>query len=78
MQALTTFDNLKSGDLIISPIDNEVTEFLVSKSGYKYLANKTCMYDLYQFTPTDFYMYNGTKKVGEIDKEYFQKNNLAN
>lgn len=75
MEFLTTFKNLKHGDKIISPIDNEVTEFFVSKSGDKYLANKTCMYDLYQFTPSDFCVYTGNKEVGEIDKEYFNQRN---
>ena len=68
-----TFDNLKHGDKIISPIDNEVTEFYVSKSGDKYLAGKTSLFDLYQFNADDFYFYNGDKENGEVDKEYFKR-----
>lgn len=75
MEFLTTFDNLKHGDKIISPIDNEVTEFLIANDGEKYLANKTCMYNYVQFKPSDFCIYVGEKKVGEIDKDYFKQNN---
>ena len=67
-----TFDNLKHGDKIISPIDNEVTEFYVSKSGDKYLSGKTSLFDLYQFNADDFYFYDGDKENGEVDKEYFK------
>ena len=35
-----TFDNLKHGDKIISPIDNEVTEFYVSQDGAKKLQEQ--------------------------------------
>ena len=72
IKKIETFDNLKHGDKIISPIDNEVTEFYVSKSGDKYLAGKTSLFDIYQFDPDDFYFYNGKKEVGEVDKEYFK------
>ena len=72
MEKIITFDNLKHGDKIISPIDNEVTEFYVSKNGDKYLAGKTSLFDIYQFDPNDFYFYNGKKEVGEVDKEYFE------
>lgn len=69
---IETFDNLKHGDKIISPIDNEVTEFYVSRSGDKYLAGKTSLFDVYQFDSNDFYFYNGKKEVGEVDKDYFK------
>lgn len=72
IKKIETFDNLKHGDKIISPIDNEVTEFYVSKDGDKYLAGKTSLFDIYQFDPNDFYFYNGKKEVGEVDKEYFK------
>lgn len=75
MEFLTTFDNLKHGDKMISPTDNEVTEFLIANDGEKYLANKTCMYNYVQFTPSDFCMYTGDKEVGEVDKEYFNRRN---
>ncbi len=68
---LNSFDELKHKDKIISPIDSEVTEFLIDNEGDKYLANKGCMYPYVQFNPTDFYIYNGTKEVGEIDKDFF-------
>ncbi len=35
---IESFDNLKNGDLIISPIDNEVTQYLEGKDGNKYLT----------------------------------------
>lgn len=66
-----SFDNLNHGDKIISPIDNEVTEFYVTESGIKYLASKNSLYAIYQFREDDFYYYDGDKEVGEIDKEYF-------
>lgn len=69
---IESFDNLRHGDKIISPIDNEVTEFYLSKDGEKYLANKTSLYNLYQFDPDDFYFYNGNKEVGEIDNGFFR------
>lgn len=72
MKFLTTFDNLKHGDKIISPTDNEVTEFLIANDGKKYLANKTCMYNYVQFTPSDFCLYTGDKKIGEVDADYFK------
>lgn len=33
MERLTSFNQLKDGDRIISPIDNEVTEFMVDEDG---------------------------------------------
>ena len=68
---LKSFDALKHKDKIISPIDSEVTEFLINNEGEKYLANKNSMYPYVQFDPKDFYIYNGTKEVGEIDKDFF-------
>lgn len=68
---IKSFDNLKHGDLVISPIDSEVTQFFVLKDGSKYLASKKSLFDLLQFNAEDFYIYDGDKQVGEIDKEYF-------
>ena len=70
---LKTFDGLKHGDKIISPIDNEVTEFYVHTDGEKYLALKTSLFPIFQFLAEDFYIYDGEKEVGEIDKEFFNK-----
>ncbi len=69
---IESFDNLKHGDLIISPIDDEVTQFYVARDGNKYLSGKTSLFDLYQFDAKNFYFYNGNKQVGEIDKNYFK------
>ena len=75
MEFLTTFDNLKHGDKIISPIDNEVTEFYIHSDGSKYLASKNSLFEYYQFTPSGFCLYTGDKEVGEVDKEYFNQRN---
>jgi hypothetical protein len=69
---IRSFDNLKHGDKIISPSDNEVTEFYVDKDGDKYLTGKTSLFDLYQFNADDFYFYDGDKENGEVDKDYFK------
>lgn len=70
---IKSFDNLKHGDLIISPIDNEVTQFFVTKDGSKFLTGKISLFDLYQFNAENFYFYDGDKQIGEIDKEYFNE-----
>ena len=70
---IKSFDNLKHGDLIISPIDNEVTQFFVAKDGGKFLTGKISLFDLYQFNAENFYFYDGDKQIGEIDKEYFNE-----
>lgn len=72
-QPLESFDNLKSGDKIISPIDNEVTGFLIDREGDKYLTSKHSMFYFTQFNPKDFYIYDGEKEVGEIDLDYLLK-----
>lgn len=72
MEKLKTFDELKDGDLIISPIDNEVTEYKICSNGDKYLCSKKSMFDLFQFTPSDFYKYTGSKDIGEKDEEFFK------
>lgn len=69
---LKSFEDLKHGDLIISPIDNEVTAFYIDFDGEKFLANKTCVYSLFQFDADDFYIYDGEKEVGEIDKDFLK------
>lgn len=68
---LKTFEDLKHGDLIISPIDNEVTAFYIDFEEEKFLANKTCIYPYFQFDAEDFYIYDGEKEIGEKDEEYF-------
>ena len=64
-----TFDNLKHGDKIISPIDNEVTEFWVDKQGDKYLTGKESLFPLFQFNADDFYFYDGDKENGDFHME---------
>lgn len=68
---IETFDNLAYGDKIISPIDNEVTEFWVDKQGNKYLTGKKSLFPIFQFNADDFYFYDGDKENGEVDEEYF-------
>lgn len=70
-QKIKSFGELKRGDKIISPIDNEVTEFYIDKDGEKYLASKNSLYPIFQFDVDDFYIYDGEKEVGEVDKKYF-------
>ena len=67
-----SFEELKHGAKIISPIDNEVTEFYIDKAGEKYLVSKNCLFPYFQFDASDFYHYIGTKEVGEVDVEYFE------
>lgn len=69
---IESFNNLKNGDLIISPIDNEITQFYIDKNGNKYLASKKSLFDLLQFDEKDFYFYDGDKQIGEVDKDYFK------
>lgn len=69
---IESFNNLKNGDLIISPIDNEITQFYIDKDGNKYLASKKSLFDLLQFDEKDFYFYDGDKQIGEVDKDYFK------
>lgn len=66
-----SFNILKHGDLIISPIDNQVTQFYIDKRGNKYLSSEKSLFDLFQFDAEDFYFYDGNKNIGEVDKEYF-------
>lgn len=71
IKQIKSFDSLKHGDKIISPIDNEVVEFLIANDGSKYLASKSSAYDYCQFDPTDFYIYTGSKEAGETDADFF-------
>lgn len=66
------FEELKHGQKIISPIDNEVTEFYIDNEGEKYLASENSLFPYYQFDEDDFYIYDGEKKVGEVDNKYFE------
>jgi hypothetical protein len=68
---LASFDSLQHGDKIISPIDNEVTAYYVDKEGERYLASKNSIYPLFQFRPEDFFLYDGTKDIGEVDETFF-------
>lgn len=70
-QKIGTFNSLKNGDLIISPIDNEVTQYYIDKDGKKYLSSKNSLFGIFQFDAKDFYFYTGKKKCGEIDNHYF-------
>lgn len=72
MENIKNWDDLKNGDLVISPIDNEVTEFRIDMDGDKYLCGKISMFPIFQFNPEDFYIYTGDKKVGETDKKYLK------
>lgn len=74
---IETFANLKDGDKIISPIDNEVTGFRIDKhDGERYLTSANCAFPIFQFDPNDFYFYYGEKEIGEVDTEYLR--NLKN
>lgn len=69
---IISFNNLKDRYKIISLIDNEVTEFRVDKyDGEKYLASKKSLFPIFQFDADDFYFYDGTMEIGEVDKDYF-------
>lgn len=73
-QRVKSFNDLKDGDKIISPIDNEVTGFRIDKyDGEQYLTSKNCAFPIWQFSPNDFYLYDGGKNVGEIDSEYINQ-----
>lgn len=72
MKRLESFDELKDKDLIISPIDNEVTEFRTDKFGEKYLCGSKSNFPLFQFTASDFYVYTGNKSVGEVDTDFLK------
>ena len=61
MERLTSFNQLKDGDRIISPIDNEVTEIMVDEDGDFYLDGKVSAFPTSQFDPADFYIYFGEK-----------------
>lgn len=73
LNRIKSFEELKDGDKIISPIDDEVTGFRVDKhDGEKYLTGANSAYPIFQFNPKDFYRYEGKKEVGEVDKAYLQ------
>ena len=78
MRKIKSFNELKDGDKIISPIDNEVTGFRVDKDGISYLTGANSAYPIFQFDPNDFYIYEGSKQVGEVDKYYFSSFNKEN
>lgn len=69
---IKSFENLKHGDLIISPIDNEVTVLKIDKdNGDRYLCSATSAYPSWQFQSKDFYFYDGTKEIGKKDETFF-------
>ena len=70
-QKIKSFNDLKHGDKIISPIDKEVTEFYIDLDGDKYLASKRSLFPCGQFDAEDFYIYGGPMNVGEVDKGFF-------
>ena len=70
-QKIKSFDELKQGDKSSESIDKEVTELYIDKDGEKYLASKKSLFPYFQFDAEDFYIYDGTKEIGEVDKEYF-------
>ena len=68
---IESFDNLKHGDLIINPIDNEVIVLKIDKNnGDRYLCDATSAYPSCQFSSKDFYFYDGTKEIGEKDNNF--------
>ena len=69
---IKSFGNLKKGDKIISPLDNEVTGVYVYPDGDMYLESSRCLFAVGQFDPEDYYFYDGEKEIGELDKEYFE------
>lgn len=75
MEQIKSFNELRDGDLIISPIDKEVTEYKCFSEDEKYLCSKNSMFDLCQFNPYDFYRYTGNKRVGEKDEDFLKKDN---
>ncbi len=70
-QKIKSFEELKHGVKIISPIDNVVTVFCIDKDGEKYLAGLNGLFPCFQFDANDFFIYDGNKENGEVDKEYF-------
>ena len=72
---IESFDNLKHGDLIINPIDNEVIVLKIDKNnGDRYLCDATSAYPSCQFSSKDFYFYDGTKEIGEKDNNFWRIN----
>lgn len=69
---IESFSNLRHGDLIISPIDNEVTQFYIDEEGDAYLAGRRSLFSVSQFEAKDFYFYKGDKIVGDVDENYFK------
>lgn len=74
---IESFNNLKHGDKIISPIDCEVTGFCIDKDGEKYLTGRNgSLFPYFQFDANDFYYYTGYKEVGEYDEAFFEKEEI--
>lgn len=43
---IESFSNLIHGDLIISPIDNEVTQFYIDEEGDAYLSGRQSLFNI--------------------------------
>ena len=61
---MVDFSVLKNGDKLADNIDKEVSEFRIFE-GKKYLCSKRSMYQIGQFDPANFVMYNGNKEAGD-------------
>jgi hypothetical protein len=72
LKPVVNFSDLENGTKIISPIDNEVTDYLVDKEGEQYLGSARSIYPIFQFRESDFYIYTGDKKTGEVDTDFFK------
>ena len=73
---LKSFGELKHGDKVISPLDNEVNAYILVKNDdieEAYLSDGNDTYDIYMFEPTDFYRYTGNKEIGEKDYQFLEK-----
>ena len=69
---IKNFNDLKNGTLVISNIDNVVTEYRVDKDGDEYLCSKRSMWPIFQFNPDDFVIYTGDKDIDDLDPLFFK------
>ena len=65
MKKFKLVDGLK----IIDKSDKQVLE-IYEWNGYWYLASSTSLWNIKQFNPEDFEIYNGNVEVGGYDLEY--------
>lgn len=73
LQKIKNFKDLKDGTLVISNIDNVVTEYKAFEDGGEYLCSKRSMWHIRQFDPNDFVVYTGNKDIDEVDSSFFEK-----